>query len=145
MVGDEFGVADTIDAVFVDEGHRVLTAANGRRGLEMLAKQQLDLALSDYMMPVMEGSTMLRTVMENSKLEKVPVVMMNSMPEASVAEQCSSYVAFMRKPSRTAEVIDLALRHIPYLDDLSEKIRPSRSRGVAGFPPLGEVMRMILQ
>ncbi len=50
----------------------MLTAANGRRGLEMLAKQQLDLALPDNMMPVMDGSTMSRTVMENFKLEKNP-------------------------------------------------------------------------
>ena len=41
VVDDEFGVADLIDAVLTDEGHRVLTAANGRQGLELLAKEQL--------------------------------------------------------------------------------------------------------
>ena len=116
VVDDEFGVADLIDAILTDEGHRVLTAANGRQGLEMLAKEPLDLVFLDYMMPVMDGSVMLRTVMDSPKLQKIPVVMMSSMPEASVAERCSGYVAFMRKPFRIAEVINLALRHISTSD-----------------------------
>ena len=116
VVDDEFGVADLIDAILTDEGHRVLTAANGRQGLEMLAKEPLDLVFLDYMMPVMDGSVMLRTVMDSPKLQKIPFVMMSSMPEASVAERCSGYVAFMRKPFRIAEVINLALRHISTSD-----------------------------
>ncbi len=113
VVDDEFGVADLIDAILTDEGHRVLTAANGLQGLEMLAKEQLDLVFLDYMMPVMDGSAMLRTLMDNPKLGRIPVVMMSSMPEASVAERCSGYVAFMRKPFRIAEVIEFAMRLIP--------------------------------
>ena len=115
VVDDEFGIADLIDAVLTDEGHRVLTAANGRQGLETLSKEQFDLVFVDYMMPVMDGSDMLRTVMDNPELKKIPVVMMSSMPEASIAERCSGYVAFVRKPFRIAEVVDLALRHIPNL------------------------------
>ena len=116
VVDDEFGVADLIDAILTDEGHRVLTAANGRQGLEMLAKEQLDLVFLDYMMPVMDGSAMLRSVVDDPVLKIIPVVMMSSMPEASVAERCSGYVAFLRKPFRIAEVIDLALQHIPGSD-----------------------------
>ena len=113
VVDDEFGVADLIDAILTDEGHRVLTAANGRQGLETLAKEQLDLVFLDYMMPVMDGSAMLRNVVDNPVLRNIPVVMMSSMPEATVAERCSGYVAFMRKPFRIAQVIDLAARLIP--------------------------------
>ena len=43
-----------------DEGHRVLTAANGKQGLEVLAKERPDLVFLDYMMPVMDGAAMLR-------------------------------------------------------------------------------------
>ena len=65
------------------------------------------------MMPVMDGSAMLRGFIDNPVLKKIPIVMTSSMPEAIVAERCSGYVAFIRKPFRIAEVIDLALRRIP--------------------------------
>ena len=43
VVDDEFGIADLLDAILTDEGHRVLTAINGQHGLEMLANERVDL------------------------------------------------------------------------------------------------------
>lgn len=113
VVDDEFGIADLIDAVLADEGYRVLTAANGRQGLEILSKERLDLVFLDFMMPVMDGAAVLRSIMANPMLRSIPVVIMSSMPEATVAERCSGYAKFMRKPFRINEVILLAQQLIP--------------------------------
>jgi CheY-like chemotaxis protein len=113
VVDDEFGVAELIDAILTDEGYRVLTSANGRQGLDTLAREELDLVFLDLMMPIMDGCVMLRILMENPQFKRIPVVMMSSLPEAAVAERCSGYVAFMRKPFMIKEVIDFALRFIP--------------------------------
>ena len=59
VVDDEFGIAELFDAILTDEGYRVLTAINGRHGLEMLAQERPDLVFLDYMMPVMDGAAML--------------------------------------------------------------------------------------
>ena len=110
VVDDEFGIAELIDAVLADEGHRVLTAANGRQGLEVLAKERPDLVFLDYMMPVMDGAGVLRGMAADPSLKGVPVVMMSSMPEATVAERCSGYATFLRKPFRIFDVVALAER-----------------------------------
>lgn len=115
VVDDEFGVADLIDAVLTDEGHRVLTAANGRQGLELLAKESLDLVFLDYMMPVMDGAAVLRRIIDDPSWQSIPVVLMSSMPKSTVAERCSGYVTFMRKPFRIGEVIALAIQFMPGL------------------------------
>lgn len=63
VVDDEFAIVDLLEMVLVDEGYHVLTAANGRQGLERLAGQpRPDLVLSDYMMPILDGAGMLRTM-----------------------------------------------------------------------------------
>ncbi len=108
VVDDEFGIAELIEAVLVDEGHRVVIAMNGKRGLEVLVGENFDLIFLDYMMPVMDGATMLRIMAESPTMGGVPVVMMSSLPEATVAERCSGYAAFMRKPFRINEVVRLA-------------------------------------
>ena len=110
VVDDEFGIAELIDAVLAVEGHRVLTAANGRQGLEVLAKERPDLVFLDYMMPVMDGAGVLRGMAADPSLKGVPVVMMSSMPEATVAERCSGYATFLRKPFRIFDVVALAER-----------------------------------
>ena len=110
VVDDEFGVAELFDAILTDEGHRVLTAINGRHGLELLGQERPDLVFLDYMMPVMDGAAMLQAMAADPALPAVPVVMMSSMPEATVAERCSGYVSFLRKPFRIAQVVMLAER-----------------------------------
>ena len=110
VVDDEFGVAELFDAILTDEGHRVLTAINGRHGLELLAQERPDLMFLDYMMPVMDGAATLRAIASDPALPTIPVVMMSSMPEATVAERCSGHVAFLRKPFKIAQVVTLAER-----------------------------------
>ena len=112
VVDDEFGITELFDAILTDEGHRVLTAMNGKRGLEMLAQERPDLVFTDYMMPVMDGAALLSAIAADPGLQGIPVVVMSSMPEATVAERCSGHVAFMRKPFRLTQLTDLAGRLI---------------------------------
>jgi CheY-like chemotaxis protein len=113
VVDDEFGVAELIEAILTDEGHTVFKAANGRQGLEALARDRPDLVFLDYMMPVMDGCVMLQNITREPTLKDIPVVMMSSMPETSVAERCSGYAAFLRKPFPISDVIRLAARFFP--------------------------------
>lgn len=108
VIDDEFGIAELFEAVLEDEGYRVLTATNGKHGLEVLAEERADLVFLDYMMPVMDGAAVLRGMKADPALQGIPVVMMSSMPEATVAERCSGYATFMRKPFKIAQVTDLA-------------------------------------
>ena len=110
VVEDEFGIAELFDAVLTDEGYQVLTAMNGRDGLELLVREQPQLVFCDYMMPVMDGAAMLGAMAANPILRGIPVVMMSSMPEAVVAERCSGYVTFMRKPFKLFDLLDVVER-----------------------------------
>ena len=110
VVDDEFGVTELFDAVLTDEGYRVLTAMNGKYGLETLRQERLDLVFLDYMMPVMDGAVLLAIMMADPSLRSIPVVMMGSMPEATIVERCSGYTAFIRKPFRLVELLTLTSR-----------------------------------
>ena len=110
VVDDEFGIAELFEAVLTDEGHRVLTAINGKHGLEMLAHEPADLIFLDYMMPVMNGAAMLAAVLAHPTLRRIPVVVMSAMLEAVVAERCPGYAAFLPKPFRIDQVLALTGR-----------------------------------
>ncbi|WP_309139777.1 response regulator [Siccirubricoccus sp. G192] len=92
-------IADLLEMVLTDEGYHVLTAANGRQGLERLAEgPRPDLVISDYMMPVLDGVGLLRAMRESEAQHDIPCIVMSSMPEASVRERIDGYEAFVRKP-----------------------------------------------
>ena len=122
VVDDEFGITELFDAFLTDEGYRVLTAMNGKQGLEMLAQERPDLVFTDYMMPVMDGAALFSTITADPGLRGVPVVVMSAMPEATVAERCSGYIAYMQKPFRLTQVTDLAERLIGAAN--SRSLRP---------------------
>jgi CheY-like chemotaxis protein len=112
VVEDEFGIADLIAAVLEDEGHRILMAANGKLGLEMLGQERPHLVFLDYMMPVMDGASMLRSMATDPSFRDIPVVMMSSLPEATMVQRCDGYTAFMRKPFKITDVVSLTERLI---------------------------------
>jgi CheY-like chemotaxis protein len=124
VVDDEYGIAELLEAVLVDDGHRVLTAPNGKHGLSVLAKEKPDVIFLDYMMPVMDGGTMLSHMATDAALREVPVVMMSSIPEATVAERCKGYRLFLRKPFSVFHVIDVVKKLVdsktPALPDSSQ-------------------------
>lgn len=110
VVDDEYGIAELLEAVLVDEGHRVLTASNGKHALQVMEAGRPDIVFLDYMMPVMDGAALLTRMRANADLRETPVVLMSSIPEAAVAERCDGYVLFLRKPFNVFQVIELVDR-----------------------------------
>ena len=55
IVDDESNIHSALKRVLVDEGYRVLTAGSAQEGLELLAKNVVQVILSDQCMPVMCG------------------------------------------------------------------------------------------
>jgi CheY-like chemotaxis protein len=111
VVDDEFAILDLLEMVLADEGHVVLTAANGRQALERLAQHpRPDLIISDYMMPILNGASMLEAMRDIETQRDIPCIMMSSMPEQNVRQRVGDLAAFIRKPFNLVDVIELVAR-----------------------------------
>jgi len=64
LVDDEAYIATLFKHLLCDEGYRILTAASGREGLELLAVNQVDVIIADQRMPEMTGVEFLQRVKE---------------------------------------------------------------------------------
>lgn len=63
-VDDEPGILSALKRVFRPQGHLVFTAASGGEGLELLAREPVDVVISDMRMPGMDGAQFLEKVFE---------------------------------------------------------------------------------
>lgn len=62
--------------------YRVLTAENGKQGLDVLKREpEIDLIISDVMMPVMNGYEFCRIVKQNIRSCHIPVVLLTAKTE----------------------------------------------------------------
>jgi len=73
-----------INKVYVEgmraEGFSVLSAMNGKDGLELALKEKPDIILLDILMPVMDGLTMMQKLRDaNSYGKSVPIILLTNL------------------------------------------------------------------
>ena len=85
-VDDEGNVLKSLKRVFLDDDYEILTASSGEEGIEILKnKQPVQVVISDYRMPGMDGVEFLRTVYDNWP-DTVRIVLSGYADTGSVVE-----------------------------------------------------------
>jgi CheY-like chemotaxis protein len=111
VVDDEPLIAMALEAALEDAGYGVVTAANGRQGLERLAEApRPDLVLTDMMMPVMSGAEMLQVMAADPDLAGIPAIVLSSLPEQTIRARADGAAAILRKPYTAEEVLGAIAR-----------------------------------
>jgi two-component system response regulator MtrA len=102
IVDDEVDIAEMIGALLEAEHYEVEYAANGREGLEAVARVRPDVILTDVMMPVMSGPEMLTELRRHGSSD-IPVVIMSA---ADVHRLARSFgVPYLQKPFHIEELL----------------------------------------
>lgn len=78
VVEDEAGIRETLTIFLENQGFHVISASNGKEGLDQLNHQEIHLAIVDIMMPVMDGITMVMKLREDYDL---PVIFLSAKSE----------------------------------------------------------------
>jgi len=116
IVDDEPDYVSTIQYHLKWGGYDVITAVNGKEGLEKAAEEKPDLVLLETSMPVMNGWEMLERLRKNPDLKNTPVIMVTARCEVQDIETASSFGIsdYVAKPFDFAELkgkIAAALEH----------------------------------
>ena len=110
VVDDEVGSAEVLSLILEEEGYRAFGAVNGRDGLEKAREVLPDLAIVDYMMPLMDGSEFVRQLREEPSLAHTLVVINSGLPESAIRERFDAYDGFLRKPYNVNVLLELVAR-----------------------------------
>ena len=69
------------------EGHQVMSADNGEKGLKMVSEFQPDLIVLDIMMPKISGLDLLTQFRQNPKSKNIPVIVLSNLQEPEKAKE----------------------------------------------------------
>lgn len=78
IIDDEQPLRDEVSDWLQFEGHEVLSAENGRIGLEMIIRDQPELIICDIAMPEMDGRTVLLEVRANPAVNHIPFIFLTA-------------------------------------------------------------------
>lgn len=74
VVDDEESLRELVNAIFSNEGIKVISTESGSECLEKLKKEKPDLILMDMMMPGMSGRETTVKIRENPKTKKIKII-----------------------------------------------------------------------
>lgn len=79
VVEDDSDIREGVEIYLKNQGYEVYQAGDGVEGLEVIEKNEIDLAIVDIMMPRMDGITMMMKVRERKY--DFPVIMLSAKSE----------------------------------------------------------------
>jgi len=78
VIEDHPDQRDLLAIVLQREGYKVITAANGIEALEKLTTEKVQIALSDIMMPKMDGFELIKRIRGNSALKNIYLILITA-------------------------------------------------------------------
>jgi two-component system, chemotaxis family, chemotaxis protein CheY len=106
LVEDDVEIRDILQDLLEAEGYDVIPASHGRQALEFLQASREtklpNLVVLDLMMPLVDGSEVLRAMKQDAALADIPVVVLSAVAR----ERPAGAAAFLRKPVPLQKLFD---------------------------------------
>lgn len=132
---------------YFSKEYNVLTATNGKEALQLAHEQQVQLVISDVMMPEMDGIELCRTLKADMQTSHIPVILLTAKSESNdVLEGYQSGAeAYVSKPF-DPDILQLQVNNIMQLVEKRRKeIVDADSADIDATDTLGELDKAFVQ
>ena len=100
IIEDDPDVLESVSSLLSGSGYVLLTATNGREGLQKAQKERPDLLLTDLMLPQMNGYEVCTMLKQDVRYQRVPVIVWSATKledkDAHVAKECGADVFLLK-------------------------------------------------
>lgn len=137
LVDDNRMVRELLKASVEELGYRTILAENGRQALELLACNRVELVIMDKAMPVMDGLTAARRIMEEYDAEsRPPVIMLSGYAESESRESLreAGIGLFLKKPVNSLELSQAITAMLMPESQQAETVEPAAEGDEAPGP-----------
>jgi len=109
---DERHIVRLIQVNLERQGYQVVTAFDGKEGLEKVRSEKPDLCVLDVMMPYMDGFEVLKSIRRDPATEQLPVIMLTAKAQDKDVFEGYHYGAdmYLTKPFNPMELVTFVKR-----------------------------------
>jgi two-component system chemotaxis response regulator CheY len=92
----------------------IITADNGKEALQYFNGQKIDLLITDYNMPVMNGGELIKSIRENPKYDNLPILVLSTEKNEEIQAKLKSLniAQWFSKPYKRLEFIETVKKYI---------------------------------
>jgi len=105
LVEDDRSARRYLEVTLQRSGYQVITAADGLEAMKLALSSQIDVVITDAVMPHLSGQELARFLRQNPKLVNIPIVLLTGQTNSQAAmPQDESIDAFLIKPVKAEEL-----------------------------------------
>ena len=108
-------------------GYTVVTAENGKKGIEIALQKKIDLIICDVMMPVLDGYGVLHLINKNPELTGIPFIFLTAKAERSDFRKGMEMGAddYITKPFSDIELLNAVENRLRKAELLKKEYQPN--------------------
>lgn len=108
LIEDNADIRETTEEILQLADYKVITAENGKVGVELAKEKIPDLIICDIMMPELDGYGVLKILSKNPETSSIPFIFLTSMAEKSDIRKGMNLGAddYITKPFDETELLD---------------------------------------
>lgn len=110
VVAEDFNVSrKIIVSTLAKEGYSVMEAADGKEAADLFDGRGIDLLITDFNMPNMNGAELIRYVRSLKSYEYLPILLLTTEVRQEKIQQAmdGNITAFIKKPFETQEFVKI--------------------------------------
>jgi CRP-like cAMP-binding protein/FixJ family two-component response regulator len=147
LVEDNSEVRENTAEILELAGYDVLTAENGKVGVEKAVKESPDLIICDIMMPVLDGYGTLHMLSKNEKTAHIPFIFLTAKAERSDMRKGMEMGAddYITKPFDDIELLNAIESRFKRLEAARRDIQPTQDgvneilQGISGIKDIEKI------
>lgn len=116
VVAEDFGVSrKIITSVLTKAGHKVMEAADGKEAASLFDGRKIDLLITDFNMPEMNGAELIKKVRASQQYSFIPILLLTTEVNETKIKMAldENITAWIKKPFQSDDflkVVTKALR-----------------------------------
>ena len=107
LIEDDRALRENTEELLELSGYMVLTAPNGKLGIELAKEKIPDLIICDIMMPIIDGYGVLENISKDEKTKQIPFIFLSAKTEQKEIEKGIKLGAddYLTKPFEEEDII----------------------------------------
>lgn len=134
LIEDNEEIRENTSEILELDGYKVLSAENGKIGVEIAIDQKPDLIICDIMMPILDGYGVLHLLSKNKDTENIPFIFLTAKADRSDFRKGMEMGAddYITKPFDDVELLNAIESRFKKIESLNQKY----SRDIKGLDQL---------
>ncbi len=119
ILEDEKFILHSIAKNLIAEGYQVITSENYKNAIEIIKTKELDLVITDLMLPFTGGLDVVEFIKEDPSKAHIPVIVVSGLDQEILSVTRKLADAYLSKPFSIDELKALVRKFLPQSQSLS--------------------------